>query len=994
MRLRILTLLLLLIGLQTLVQAPPVQAQEGVVNKLLAPGPLIEGHKSLEHGDCLKCHDAGQGVPNGKCLACHTAIQKADKDSFHGRNVATKQCFSCHTDHKGRNFNSNQVNTKTFNHALTGFSLTGKHAKIQCTSCHTEKRGAKPVRKNETRFFGKDDSCKECHKKDDIHKFTGKLAAKECSACHGTVSWKTGTNFDHKKETGYALIGDHATLTCNKCHVKGGTPKYDFPELKSKQCLTCHADYHKDGLSPKFRGGNCDKCHTQTTWKLAGFDHAGTGFPLRGDHAKQSCAACHGPVKGKFTGLSQSCVSCHKDYHGFGKESGKQGPLTNCAQCHNESAWKPAPEFNHNSDTSYPITGKHKTVKCFQCHKLEPGQSAKNGTRDYEFPQLETKTCETCHKSPHTNSPAKVFKTTPCAGCHTTDGWKIMNKGTGGAGFNHNTMTKFALTGDHLQVSCDKCHKRGGKEIYKFPEFAEKEYCESCHKPAHKGNFSPKFEGQSCAECHNTTDFKNQSSFDHNKADFKLTGEHLKIAQQCTKCHVTINKKLTTNPPKPAHKFQFPSGEKGFCVDCHKNIHKDQFSSKIPTDSCQECHNTQSWKNLLTFDHDKTRFKIVGAHVKFKDTCVKCHVKTDKLLATTPPRPAGKFKFPAADKEFCEACHATPHKEQFEPKFVAKPCISCHTQISFDKRTTFDHAITDFGKLTGAHAALKENCSKCHTKTGNFLPTKPPKPAGKFIFDHDKTGYCEACHQSEHAGQFHVKFSEKPCRECHGVQAFEKRLPFNHKLARLDLKGKHLKLKCVECHEPTKEKFKAPPHHAKGQYIWDDLVSKDCATCHKDPHQGRFGKACSECHTESGWDATAEFHKNFQLSGIHFMIECNECHTDKRRLSGVGNDCKVCHQKDDIHQGTQPECATCHTQQFWAVSKFKHSMTSFPLRGAHRLLGCESCHAHGIYEGLDTNCQSCHFGDAQKIPSHQQPGFEDCDACHNAFSFEGAKAGN
>ena len=134
--------------------------------------------------------------------------------------------------------------------------------------------------------------------------------------------------------------------------------------------------------------------------------------------------------------------------------------------------------------------------------------------------------------------------------------------------------------------------------------------------------------------------------------------------------------------------------------------------------------------------------------------------------------------------------------------------------------------------------------------------------------------------------------------------------------------------------------FKAPPHHFKDKFIFADLAEKDCATCHKDPHKGRFGKRCSECHTESGWDETAEFHKNFVLSGVHFMLECADCHRDKRRLSGLGNDCKVCHQKDDVHQGTQPECASCHTQQFWSIASFKHSLTAFPLRGSGNGVKC------------------------------------------------------
>ncbi len=41
---------------------------EGLLNKLLAPGPLIEGHHDLEKADCLKCHTPREGIPDAKCM--------------------------------------------------------------------------------------------------------------------------------------------------------------------------------------------------------------------------------------------------------------------------------------------------------------------------------------------------------------------------------------------------------------------------------------------------------------------------------------------------------------------------------------------------------------------------------------------------------------------------------------------------------------------------------------------------------------------------------------------------------------------------------------------------------------------------------------------------------------------------------------------------------------------------------------------------------------
>ncbi|MDQ3234160.1 MAG: hypothetical protein M3Q07_20330, partial [Pseudobdellovibrionaceae bacterium] len=61
---------------------------EGLLNQLLAPGPLLLGHDKLEHthNDCLKCHEPAGGIPNNNCLACHKEIRK-DVDArqhYHG----------------------------------------------------------------------------------------------------------------------------------------------------------------------------------------------------------------------------------------------------------------------------------------------------------------------------------------------------------------------------------------------------------------------------------------------------------------------------------------------------------------------------------------------------------------------------------------------------------------------------------------------------------------------------------------------------------------------------------------------------------------------------------------------------------------------------------------------------------------------------------------------------------------------------------------------
>lgn len=250
---------------------------EGLLNKLLAPGPLIEGHKNLEGKDCLKCHEAGKGISEEKCMSCHKEIKPFidSKKGFHGLAANKQNCIQCHADHKGRKLDTTAVDVKNFDHlTLTGYSLEGKHAKIKCQECHTDKRGTKPIRPKEIRFLGtKASSCRSCHKKDDIHLFKGDFEKKDCNACHGNVSWKENIKFNHDTDTKYKLIEHHAELKCNECHLKDKKKKifqYKWDHLNQKQCLSCHQDFHKFGTKMVNKMGDlnqCSKCHDESDWK-------------------------------------------------------------------------------------------------------------------------------------------------------------------------------------------------------------------------------------------------------------------------------------------------------------------------------------------------------------------------------------------------------------------------------------------------------------------------------------------------------------------------------------------------------------------------------------------------------------------------------------------------------------------------------------------------------------------------------------------------------
>jgi hypothetical protein len=84
---------------------------------------------------------------------------------------------------------------------------------------------------------------------------------------------------------------------------------------------------------------------------------------------------------------------------------------------------------------------------------------------------------------------------------------------------------------------------------------------------------------------------------------------------------------------------------------------------------------------------------------------------------------------------------------------------------------------------------------------------------------------------------------------------------------------------------------------------------------------------------------------------------------------------------------------SCHSTQAWVPATFDHSLTAFPLTGAHRTVECQACHVDDVFAGTDPACVSCHLADYQATtnPDHLGSGFgTDCASCHGTSQWEGA----
>jgi hypothetical protein len=427
----------------------PARAQN-VFERLVTPGPVVEGHAKLEK-DCASCHAPfSQKSQSSLCIACHKDVGSDRRlgRGFHGLQVDARkeECSHCHTDHIGRNADVVQFDRETFNHSFANFELKGAHRVVQCDGCHAQSE----------KFRGAPGRCIDCHKAIDPHR--GRLG-EACESCHDESAWARLKPIDHDR-TRFRLQGAHRTIACSTCHAG---ERY---RGIGTACIDCHRGQDVHGGR---YGGKCDSCHDQGKWSTVHFDHQrSTRFPLRGAHAKVKCDTCH-------TGdlyrdkLSMTCISCHR------KDDPHKGRLgSSCEQCHGEAAWRQTRNFDHDI-TRFPLIGRHAVVTCEECHR----SAVFKGT---------SLACISCHRDLHHQGRLG----TDCALCHTPNGWTRWR-------FDHDAQTRYPLTGAHRGLDCQACHAARNVTKIVLPKD-----CYSCHRQddAHNGAL-----GRLCERCHTTSAF-------------------------------------------------------------------------------------------------------------------------------------------------------------------------------------------------------------------------------------------------------------------------------------------------------------------------------------------------------------------------------------------------------------------------------------------------------------------------------------------------------
>jgi hypothetical protein len=196
-----------------------------------AKWPLEGRHKEV---DCHACHTAATETQKlgTDCHGCHRATD------VHAGKLGS-ECEQCHGVEGWRS-------EVRFDHDLTDFPLLGLHVAVPCEQCHVTRA-----------YKGVGSECYACHQKDDVHK--GGLG-KDCNRCHSPNGWRIW-EFDHGKETDFALTGAHGKLACASCH------KQPAEEVKlDMSCVSCHA---QDDVHLGQYGRQCQRCHSTVNFRGA-----------------------------------------------------------------------------------------------------------------------------------------------------------------------------------------------------------------------------------------------------------------------------------------------------------------------------------------------------------------------------------------------------------------------------------------------------------------------------------------------------------------------------------------------------------------------------------------------------------------------------------------------------------------------------------------------------------------------------------------------------
>jgi hypothetical protein len=184
--------------------------------------------------NCNQCHvgnNYGLTVTDCYNSGCHTTDWNSTQTlggsvpNHVALSYPPSQCSTCH--------DTIAWSDGTFNHASTGWALTGAHLTTACNLCHTS---------NNYSLNSSNTTCYGCHQADWNSTQTlggsvpNHIAAgypTTCDTCHTTTAW-TGATFNH---TWFPI--PHNGSVCNDCHQVS-------TDYSSFTCINCHTNTSSD----------------------------------------------------------------------------------------------------------------------------------------------------------------------------------------------------------------------------------------------------------------------------------------------------------------------------------------------------------------------------------------------------------------------------------------------------------------------------------------------------------------------------------------------------------------------------------------------------------------------------------------------------------------------------------------------------------------------------------------------------------------------------
>lgn len=365
------------------------------------------------------------------------------------------------------------------------------------------------------------------------------------------------------------------------------------------------------------------------------------------------------------------------------------------------------------------------------------------------------------------------------------------------------------------------------------------------------------------------------------------------------------------------------------------------------------------------------------AHLEGMANCTKCHtigakISNDKCLACHTEikirvdKKQGYHSSSKVYKKNCTICHSDHHGRAYQI-------------IHFD-RTKFDHSETGY-VLEGKHAT--KQCNDCH-QPANIVDQVVKKKKSTFL---GLNRECTSCHED-----YHQKTLSTDCLKCHTYDAFSPATRFDHTKSNFQLKGQHKRVECVNCHEKTTLGGKKFQRFRGVKY-------SNCANCHRDVHDNKFGQKCADCHTEESFHTvknTNNFNHDltgFKLEGRHITVPCSACHKSNYTVAVKHDYCNDCHS--DFHNGEfttdkiRKDCSDCHSVNGFTPSSFtieRHNNTAFSLKGAHSKLPCSSCHKpQGTWKfrNVGSKCSMCHEDVHKEYLNQKYYPDQNCTNCHS-----------